>query len=61
MLLRVLFLVLSAISLPFAASAADVPLVTLGGEVGAAAKASINRERRSSTSKRSDAAPANGK
>jgi hypothetical protein len=43
MLLRVLFLVLSAFSLPFAASAADVPLVTLGGEVGAADKASINR------------------
>jgi hypothetical protein len=45
MLLRVLLLVLSAFSLPFAASAADVPLVTLGGEVGAAGKASINRFR----------------
>ena len=45
MLLRVLFLVLSAFALPFAASAADVPLVTLGGEVGAADKASIHRFR----------------
>ena len=45
MLLRVLFLVLSAFSLPFAASAADVPLVTLGGEVGAADKASLMRFR----------------
>jgi hypothetical protein len=44
-LLRVLFLVLSAFSLPFAASAADVPLVTLGGEVGAADKASLMRFR----------------
>ena len=45
MLLRVLLLVLSAFLLPFAASAAGVPLVTLGGEVGAAGKASINRFR----------------
>lgn len=38
-------LVLSVFALPFAAVAADVPLITLGGEVGAADKASINRFR----------------
>ncbi len=43
MYLRFLVLILSVFSLSFAAGAADVPLVTLGGEVGAADKASLNR------------------
>jgi hypothetical protein len=45
MYLRFLVLVLSVFSWSFAAGAADVPLVTLGGEVGAADKASLNRFR----------------
>lgn len=43
MYLRFLVLVLSVFSWSFAAGADDVPLVTLGGEVGAADKASLNR------------------
>ncbi len=45
MLLRILFFVISSFSMTFAASAADVPLVRLGGEVGAAERSSINRFR----------------
>ena len=45
MYLRFLVLVLSVFSLPFAADAADAPMVVLGGEVGVADKASLVRFR----------------